>query len=55
MADGQLLGVDVVVAGLLREATPALGQKESVKAGLAGKLQELGVRAGPREEASHLP
>ena len=55
VADGQLLGVDVVVLGSLGKACPALGQEEGVEAGLAGEGEELGVRNSRGEEALQLP
>ena len=44
VTDGQLLGVNIVVAGSGRETAAVLGQQKSMEAGLAGKGEELGIR-----------
>ena len=55
VADGQLLGVDVVVACSFTEACPVVGQEEGVQQRLPGERQEVGVGDGPGEVALQLP
>ncbi|MCC9135206.1 hypothetical protein ACFSKU_12265 [Pontibacter silvestris] len=55
VTDGQLLGVDVVTAASLGAARPVVGQQESMQQRLLGQLQEVRVRDGTGEVASHLP
>lgn len=54
VADGQLLGVDVVMATAGREAAAVLGQEKGMEAGRAHQGEELGIGNGSGEVAVQL-